>query len=162
MVETQFQQRIWTALTDHKICMVSILVGGRIRTRPMSGYVDRENHRILFVTHSHTGPAEEIDPSQTVSIALSDEDHNFYATIECEAAKLDDRDLLKRIWSPLVGAWFPNGPDDPDVTLLAFSPISAEIWDGPSSGVVIAFKLATAKILGRTPDLGVNTTIDMR
>ncbi|MGO4739371.1 pyridoxamine 5'-phosphate oxidase family protein [Bosea sp. 2KB_26] len=162
MVETPLQQRIWTALTDHTICMVSTIVRGRIRTRPMSGHVDREEHRILFVTHSHTGPVEELDASQTASIALSDENHNFYATIECRAERLDDPQLLKRIWSPLVGAWFPNGPDDPDVTLLALSPLSAEIWDGPSSAVVIAFKLATAKILGRAPDLGVNTTIDMR
>jgi hypothetical protein len=28
--------------------------------------------------------------------------------------------------------------------------------------VLVAFKLATARILGRTPDLGVNATIDMR
>lgn len=162
MVETPLQQRIWTALTDHTICMVSTIVDGRVRTRPMSGQIDRENHRILFVTHSHTGPVEEAAGTHAVSIALSDENHNFYAAIDCEAERIDDREMIRKIWSPLVGAWFPNGPEDPDVTVLALTPISAEIWDGPSSAVVIAFKLATAKILGRTPDLGVNTTIDMR
>lgn len=162
MAETEFQQRIWAQLNDHPVVMMTTAVGGKLRTRPMSGHIDRENHRLLFVAHSHTGPVEEIAQAPTVSLAISDEDHNFYAAIDCEAEQLDDRDLLRQIWNPIVGAWFPNGPDDPEVTLLALHPITAEIWNGPSSGVMIAFKLATAKILGRTPDLGVNTTIDMR
>lgn len=162
MAETEFQQRIWAMLNDHPVVMMTTVVGGKPRTRPMSGHLDRENHRLLFVTHSHTGPVEEIEPLGTVSIAISDEDRNFYAAIECEATRIDDAELLKQVWNPITGAWFPGGPDDPDVTLLALHPISAEIWNGPSSGVVIAFKLATAKLLGRAPDLGVNTTIDMR
>lgn len=162
MSDGEFQQRIWNILNDHPVVMLTTVVDGKARTRPMSGHVDRDAHRLLFITHSHTGPIEEFDPAGTVSIAISDEDHNFYAAVECEASRIDDADLLKQIWSPITGAWFPGGPDDPDVTLLALHPISAEIWNGPSSGVVIAFKLATAKILGRTPDLGVNTTIDMR
>ena len=52
----------------------------------------------------------------------------------------------------MASAWFPNGPDDPDATLLALTPTSAEIWDGPSSSVLVAFKLATAKILGKSED----------
>lgn len=162
MADSEFQQRIWGILNDHPVVMMTTVVDGKARTRPMSGHIDREGHRLLFVTHSHTGPIEEIDLGQTVSIAISDEDHNFYAAIECEASRIDDAELLRSIWNPITGAWFPGGPDDPDVTLLALHPISAEIWNGPSSGVMIAFKLATAKILGRTPDLGVNTTIDMR
>ncbi|RDJ22324.1 hypothetical protein DWF00_24240 [Bosea caraganae] len=161
-MDNEFQQRIWGVLNDHPVVMMTTIVGGKARTRPMSGHIDRENHRLLFVTHSHAGPIEEIDPPGLVSIAISDEDHNFYAAIECEATRIDDTDLLRQIWNPITGAWFPGGPNDPDVTLLSLHPVSAEIWNGPSSGVMIAFKLATAKILGRTPDLGVNTTIDMR
>jgi general stress protein 26 len=162
MTDNEFQQRIWGLLNDHPVVMMTTVVEGKARTRPMSGHIDHENHRLLFVTHSHTGPIEEIDPAGTVSIAISDEDHNFYAALECEAAWIDDADLLRQVWNPITAAWFPGGPEDPDVTLLALHPISAEIWNGPSSGVMIAFKLATAKILGRAPDLGVNTTIDMR
>jgi general stress protein 26 len=62
----------------------------------------------------------------------------------------------------MASAWFPAGPDDPDAALLALTPVSAEVWEGPSSSVVVAFKLATARILGRPADLGVNATVDMR
>lgn len=162
MAETELQQTIWTALDRHPVCMVTTAAEGAIRTRPMSGHIDRENHRILFVTHRHTGALGEALRSSSVSIAISEESHNFYAAITCAAAEIDDRHLIREIWTPITGAWFPGGPDDPDATLLSLTPVSAEIWNGPSSGVLVAFKLATAKILGRQPDLGVNATIDMR
>jgi len=162
MSDTELQERIWTALAAHPVYMVSLIGEDGIKTRPMAGEIDRELHRILFVTHRHTGIIGEALRSPSISIALSHEDRNFYAAVACTASEIHDRQLLGRIWTPMASAWFPHGPDDPDATLLALTPISAEIWDGPSSSVLVAFKLATARILGRTPDLGVNATIDMR
>ncbi|CAM5771251.1 pyridoxamine 5'-phosphate oxidase family protein [Bosea minatitlanensis] len=162
MSETEWQERIWTALDAHPVYMVSLIAGDMLKTRPMAGHIDRERHRLLFITHRHTGIIEAALHSPSVSVAISQEDRNFYAAIACTASEVTDRELLHQIWTPMAGAWFPNGPDDPDAGLLALTPVSAEIWDGPSSSVLVAFKLATAKILGRTPDLGVNATIDMR
>ncbi len=162
MPDTELQERIWAALDAHPVYMVSLIAEDGLRTRPMSGHLDREHHRLLFITHRHTGIIGEALRSPSVSIAISHEDRNFYAAIACTASELPSRDLLRQIWTPMASAWFPNGPDDPDATLLALTPVSAEIWEGPSSGVLVAFKLATAKILGRTPDLGVNATVDMR
>lgn len=162
MPETELQQSVWAALERHPVCMVTMVVDGALRTRPMSGHVDRESHRLLFIVHREAALlAAALEPTG-LSIAVSEEDRNFYAALRCAAAAIEDRDLLARIWTPVTGAWFPGGPEDPDATLLALTPVSAEIWNGPSSGVLVAFKLATAKILGRAPDLGVNATIDMR
>lgn len=162
MPDSERQQMVWAALDRHPVCMVTTAADGTLKTRPMSGHVDRENHRILFLTHRHTGIMDEVLRSPGVSISLSEEDRNFHAAITCTAAAIEDRQLITAIWTPMTGAWFPGGPDDPDVMLLSLTPTSAEIWDGPSSGVLVAFKLATAKILGRQADLGVNATIDMR
>jgi general stress protein 26 len=162
MDETALQDKVWAALETGRICMLSTIVDGMIRSWPMSGYADREHHRVLFVTHRSTEKLAEVRDARTVSIAILDEDHNFHAAITCEASLVEDTELLRRIWTPLVGAWFPHGPDDPDVALLALEPVAAEVWNGPSSSVVVALKLATARLLGRTPDLGGNTTIDMR
>ena len=162
MAETELQERIWTALAAHPVYTVSLLAENAIKTRPMSGHLDRDHHRLLFISHRHTGIIGAALRSPAVSIAISHEDRNFYAAISCSASEVPGRDKLREIWTPIASAWFPNGPDDPDATLLALTPVSAEIWDGPSSSVLVAFKLATAKILGRTPDLGVNATIDMR
>ncbi|HEV2554047.1 MAG TPA: pyridoxamine 5'-phosphate oxidase family protein [Bosea sp. (in: a-proteobacteria)] len=162
MSDTDLQEAVWAALERLSVCMVTTAAENVIRTRPMSGHVDRDNHRILFIIHRHAGIVTEAGQSAGVSIALSEEHRNFHAAIRCSAVEIEDRELLASIWTPMTGAWFPRGPEDPDATLLALAPISADIWNGPSSGVLVAFKLATARLLGRQPDLGVNTTIDMR
>lgn len=162
MSDTDLQQRIWSALGAHPVFMVTIVVDGDIKTRPMSGHIDRDNHRILFITHRHTGAIAEALRAPSISISIIEESRNFYAAVACRASEVDDRELLRQIWTPMASAWFPAGPDDPDATLLALTPVSAELWEGPASSMLVAFKLATAKILGRTPDLGVNATIDMR
>lgn len=162
MPDAALQERIWTALSAQRVVMVSLATADGVRTRPMSGHVDRDHHRLLFISHRHTGIVGEALRSRSVSIAISQEDRNFYAAITCAAAEVVDRELLRAIWTPLADAWFPHRADDPDATILSLIPQSAELWDGPSSSVLVAFKLATARILGRAPDLGVNATIDMR
>lgn len=162
MPDTELQERIWTALSAHPVSMVSLATPEGVKTRPMSGQIDRDRHRLLFISHRHTGIIGEALRSPSVSVAISQEERNFYAAITCAASEIVDRELLREIWTPLADAWFPNGAEDPDATILALTPVTAEIWDGPSSGVLVAFKLATARILGRSPTLGVNATVDMR
>jgi general stress protein 26 len=162
MPDSELQQSVWEALERHPVCMVTTVIDGTIRSRPMSGHADRAHHRLLFIVHRDTGLVAAARQPTGLSIAINDEDRNFYAAVRCAAAVIDDPDVLARIWTPVTGAWFPGGPGDPDATLLALTPESAEIWNGPSSGVMVAFRLATAKLLGRAPDLGVNATIDMR
>lgn len=162
MPENELQERIWTALADHPVAMVSLATPEGVKTRPMAGHVDREHHRLLYISHRHTGIIGAALRSPGVSVAISQEDRNFYAALSCAASEENDREWLRRIWTPVADAWFTGGNEDPDATILALTPLEAEIWDGPSSSVLVAFKLAAARLLGRTPSLGVNATVPMR
>ena len=113
MPDSDLQQRIWSALEAQPVCMVTTAADGRIRTRPMSGHADHPNHRILFVTHRHAGMLEEAARSPSVSIAISREDRNFYASIDCRAQESDDRELLRAVWTPVTSAGFRRGPTTP-------------------------------------------------
>ena len=57
----------------------------------------------------------------------------------------------------------PGGPADPDVRLLRFDPLTAELWDGPASTTVELFEFARALATGRQPNIGQNrkVTIEM-
>ena len=43
--------------------------------------------------------------------------------------------------------------------MLRVEPITAELWDGPSSIFVAVFELAKARITGTKPDLGENRKV---
>ena len=69
-------------------------------------------------------------------------------TISKERRKIDE------LWTKLVEAWFPNGKDDPNLTLLWVRPTSAHYWD-TENGKLIAFaKILTAAVTGKTNDNG--------
>lgn len=54
------------------------------------------------------------------------------------------RDTVKtrEVWNKTNDIWLRGGPDDPNVRLLRMEPVTAELWDGPSSATVIAFEFA--------------------
>jgi len=57
-----------------------------------------------------------------------------------------------------------GGPNDPNVRVLRVEPITAELWDGPSSAAGAAFEFVRAPLTGEKPNLGENreVTVPMR
>jgi general stress protein 26 len=44
-----------------------------------------------------------------------------------------DRQQMEALWSPWFRTWFPQGLDEPHLTLLKVAVAQAEYWDLPSS-----------------------------
>ena len=59
-----------------------------------------------------------------------------------------------------VGAWFPEGPDDPAVVLLRVDADSAEYWDTPGR-VATLISYAKARVTGRRFEGGENERVEM-
>lgn len=60
-----------------------------------------------------------------------------------------DRAVVRSMWSKGHEIWFPDGPEDPDVALLKFTPEHGEYWD--TSGVLglkYAYEAARALMTG--------------
>ena len=55
---------------------------------------------------------------------------------------------LTELWNPAVEAWFPDGPDDPNVVLLKVDALSGEYWDSPGGKVATLVSLVKSKITG--------------
>jgi general stress protein 26 len=59
------------------------------------------------------------------------------------------------LWNTATQAWFPNGPDDPDVALVRVRITHAEYWDVHDSKLVQLYKMARAAVTGHPPtDMG--------
>jgi general stress protein 26 len=52
-----------------------------------------------------------------------------YAVLYGTAHVRKDRALIDELWSEAWGVWFPGGKDNPNLCLLAITPVSAEYWD---------------------------------
>ena len=52
-----------------------------------------------------------------------------------QASVVDDLATKRELWNTVVEAWFPDGPEDPDVVLVRVDATSAEYWDSPGGRV---------------------------
>ena len=82
-----------------------------------------------------------------------------WVSLTGHAVVVDDLAKKQQLWNAVVEAWFPDGPDDPDVVLLRVEASSAEYWDTPGGRLASAFSLAKAKVTGKPYSGGENETV---
>ena len=79
------------------------------------------------------------------------------------AAVSDDAGKKKELWNKITEAWFPGGPNDPDLALVQVRIVHANYWDVKSSKLVQLFAMAKAAVTGKPPgDLGEHGEVRMR
>lgn len=93
-------------------------------------------------------------PADTVNLAFSEEGKSTYVSITARASLSDDMQRKRELWGSMARPWFPDGPEDADLTLLRLEPVHAEIWDAPDSTVVRLIALASSVIASKPVDLG--------
>ncbi len=58
---------------------------------------------------------------------------------------------VEQLWSPDAQGWFPGGPTDPDLALLAVEIRHAKYWDVEESRMKQLFNMAKAALTGEHP-----------
>ena len=155
-----------TGSRDEQIRKVADLIGevtfamlttvepdGTLRSRPMAVQQSEFDGDLWFFTRDDSAKVEEVRREQRVNVAFAKPSDQTYVSISGRATVVDDRQKAEELWSPAYKAWFPDGLDDPHLTLLKVEVDQAEYWDSPSSVIVYAIGLAKAVLQGTSyPD----------
>lgn len=104
---------------------------GGVHIRPMRVARMVADQDLLFATGLTTPKVEEIAKNNQVAVTF--QGSADYAVLYGTAQVSKDRALIDELWSEAWRVWFPEGKDDPNLCLLAITPVSAEYWD--SSGL---------------------------
>ena len=153
--ETQadLEQRLWREIDHEKTVMLG-LVGGE-HMQPMTAFADEHDGTIWFYVRKDNDLIRQSGRDGAAAMAcLMTRDHGFIACIAGQLAEHYDRDRIARFWNPIASAWFPEGKDDPSLTLLRLVPKDARVWVSQSNPVSFGFALAKAKLTGTEPDVG--------
>jgi len=122
---------------------------GALHSRPMTlQETDFDGDFWFFASRSH-GPALDIGADPVVNLAFSNPSGNSFVSATGRAELSDDRAKMKELWNPLYKAWFKDGLEDPDLTLIRVHVESADFWDSPSSKVVQLLAFTKAVITGK-------------
>jgi general stress protein 26 len=130
-------QRVWDIIEKVGVCMLATRFPGGLRARPLEARPDPAASLIWFVTDLRSRKDDDIDAAQDVCLVFIDAKEKAYLSLTGRADVLRDPAKAAEIWKKTDDAWW-DGPRDPNVCVLRVEPLTAELWDGPSSAAVAA------------------------
>ena len=148
MMKPNHIARAWDIIEKAPIGMLTTQFSGGLRARPLEARVDRDAGLIWFVTDKRGAKDDEINADQDIGLVFIDEHSRAYLSITGRASVTRDTAKAKEIWKKTDDTWLQGGPGGPNVRVLRVEPITAELWDGPSSTVGAAFEFAKARLTG--------------
>ena len=80
--------------------------------------------------------------------------HEFFACVAGRVREDHDPERIRRFWNPVVAAWFPEGQDDPNLTLLRFDCEDAQVWVSHGNPLKFGWEIAKANATKTKPDVG--------
>jgi general stress protein 26 len=153
------QERVWDLMKKIGFAMLVTHDGDKLRARPMSASLARDENTIYFLTDARRHKDEEIGRNPGINLSFADAGSQKYVSLTGTASVSNDRAKIKELFSTAAKAWW-DGPDDPNIRVLKITPDDAEFWDSP--GTVISYvKMAAAALSGSRPEIGDNRKVSL-
>lgn len=157
---------LWPLIEEVRFAMLCTRdADGSLRSRPMTTLRRRDSdaREIWFFTSLGTPPAQDIERDATVNLAYASPSKDVYVSVAGQATLLDDRALMRELWTPAAKAWFPDGPDDPQLRLVRVRIAHGDFWEVRESKPTQVIKMAKAALSGERPEsLGRHGSVEVR
>ncbi|GGL16870.1 pyridoxamine 5'-phosphate oxidase family protein [Mangrovihabitans endophyticus] len=159
--EQEQRETVTTMVKDAKICMLATVSGdGNFVSRPMALQDVEFDGDLWFFAYADSDLVQQIRVNPQVNVSFSDSGQSSWVSIAGTAEQADDPAKAKELWNPMLKAWFPDGLETPNLTLVKVHARTAEYWAAAhGSRVLTMFGYAKAAVTGKTPEAGENETV---
>jgi general stress protein 26 len=153
-------QKLRELLADFPVGFLITVVDGQPHARPLGvvGKPEKFDGTLWFITDRRSRKVAEVNGGAGASLTFQNDERGTYAHMRGRATIVDDRAKLADLYTAVQRTWFPDGLDDPDMTLVRFDVEDADYWDGHNSKVRLAFAFLKSVVTGepgRDGDTGV-------
>ena len=147
--------KIGELIKDIRICMMTTAAAdGSFDSRPMATQKTEFDGTLWFLTRGESGKVAEIKTDDHIGLMYSDPKDSNYVTVKGRATVSRDQARIKELWNPMYKAWFPEGEDDPAITVLKVEVTEAHYWEASSSKIIFGMKYLAAAVTGGKVDVG--------
>ena len=146
------RQKVYEMLEGFRTAMlVTKGMDGRFEARPMQMAEVEPAGPIWFFTARNSRKADEVSSDPRVLLVFED-DSSQYLSIAGSANVVQDVARIRRLWKEPYRIWFPEGPDDQNLALVAIEPEVAEFWDSSGTNKLrYMFEATRAYVTGDLP-----------
>jgi general stress protein 26 len=82
--------------------------------------------------------------------------------LDGSAAVVQDRPKMRELYTPTLKAWFPEGLDDPNLTLIRFDAVAGSYWESPGGVLQAITAYAESVVTGSSGKSGRSGTLSLR
>ncbi|WP_460964115.1 pyridoxamine 5'-phosphate oxidase family protein [Spirosoma litoris] len=154
-------EKVRDMIEDIRIAMMTTLdEQGNLVSRPMAALQVDEDGTIWFFTKRSSPKVDQLEQTgHRVNLAFASVSDASYVSVSGQAQEVEDQAKVNELWNPQAKAWFPEGKDDPELTLLKVHIDMAEYWNASDSRMIRLIQQATAVITGNPPKMGENEKV---
>src|ERR1700710_696079 len=105
--------RAWDLMKKIGFAMLVTRDGDKLRARPMSALVERNENAIYFLTDARRHKDEEIARDPAINLSFADAGSQKYVSVSGTATVSNDRAKIKELFSTPAKAWWEtaDGPN---------------------------------------------------
>ena len=159
---TKAVEKIKELAESADVCMFTTsLTRLPLSSRPMSTRAVDEEGNIWFFSRISSHKNEEISADDRVQLFYASRNSSEYLNVFGKASIIKDIEKAKELWSAMAKAWFNEGVDDPELTLIKVKPLHVYYWDTKHNQLVALIMMAASAVSGKEMDDGVEGTINV-
>lgn len=148
---------------DANVChFVTNLSNTPLASRPMATQEVDEEGSIWFLSDKDSDKNHDIQVDSRVQLFYSATGNYEYLSVYGTAQIIFDKEKIHEMWTSFAKAWFPDGEDDPRISLIKVIPEDGYYWDTKNNKIISLFKIAKSIVTGKTDDDGIEGTLKVK
>jgi general stress protein 26 len=137
--------------------------GNQLHMRPMGlqGDLSVFGGTLWFFADNRSQKIREIQRDPNVSLVFQSDQDSLYVQLRGTAAIVSDPAKMRELFTPMVKTWFPDGLDDPNITLIRVDAIGGSFWESPGGMLQVMAAFTKSVITGAPGKGGRSGTMDL-
>ncbi len=142
----------WSEVDDVNSGMLGVEGSGQ-HLQPMSPYCDPDNSSIWFFTEKDSDLLGAIEATDGKAIfTVVSKSRHFHACASGVLVENLNRAKVEEYWNPIAAAWYAEGKDDPNLTLLQLKLEDASIWASSGNPLAFAWRIVKGNLSDDPPE----------
>ena len=148
------EKEFWKSLKESNTGMLGLDQPGH-HAQPMTGFGEPETGTIWFFSRNDTDFARDVAAGANSGMfTYQAKDQKVQACIHGDLSIDNDRERINRFWNPVVAAWYPDGKDDPHLTLVRFDANDGRVWVSDKGALGFGYEVLKANLTKSVPNVG--------
>jgi general stress protein 26 len=133
------------------IFVTGVSSGHGLHSRPLAIQGDPNvfGGTLWFFADDRSPKVYELAVDTAVALFMQNDSATHYLQLDGTASLSRDMSKMRELYTPMVKTWFPDGLEDPHLTLIEFEAKSGAFWESPGGAWQVAAALATSLITGK-------------